>query len=498
MWMYPLKGREKIYTDEKEINSSNILKVLSDAYSIHRRNRMEMQYLIDFEAGIQPLQRPKIVRPEINIQVTDNAANYVTEFKLAYFWGTPAMLIQRSDKDAHNTSSDSDDAGISAMNEMLANGCSIGYKNQELGSFVEKVGVGYRLVDVKTDFSEGKEALVDICTLDPRFTFCVYSNDAKQKKLMGVAFRKIKGSIYYTCFTDKERFEISKGNINSATINPMKMIPIVEYERSVDRTGCFERQISDCTELNTLVSDFANLTAQQTQEIWWGNDVDFPVDPKTGKTAKVESGQWVLTSTTPDGRTPQIKALSNAFDTNATLTAIDTRWRRILQKCKVPTQQDSEGGGSTGTAMDMSSGWNAAETEAVREEQMISKAQREELRLIIKALTFVPVDILKEDAPIRNIHVGDINFHFSRRKNYDMSVKANALSTLIKTGVHGRHALKFIDGFEDTEATWNDSREMIEAVQKAAASSGTTATEESEPTDRQIDQVETSPITGKV
>lgn len=48
---------------------------------------MEMQYLIDFEAGIQPLQRPKIVRPEINIEVTDNVANYVTEFKLAYFGG---------------------------------------------------------------------------------------------------------------------------------------------------------------------------------------------------------------------------------------------------------------------------------------------------------------------------------------------------------------------------------------------------------------------------
>lgn len=39
---------------------------------------------------------------------------------------------------------------------------------------------------------------------------------------------------------------------------------------------------------------------------------------------------------------------------------------------------------------------------------------------------------------------------------------------------------------------------MIEAVQRAAASSGTAAVEESEPTDRQIDQLETSPITGKV
>ena len=496
MWIWPLKGRRKIYTDEKEINSNNIIKVLSDAYSVHRKNQMEMQYLIDFEAGIQPLQRPKIVRPEINIEVTDNVANYVTEFKLAYFWGTPAMLIQRSDKDAHNTSANSDDAGISAMNEMLANGCSIGYKNQELGNFVEKVGIGYRLVDIKTDFSEEKEALVDICTLDPRFTFCIYSNSAKQKKLLGVTFRKIKGRIYYTCFTRQTRYEISQGKIKSATINPMESIPIVEYERAVDRTGCFERHLSDCTELNTLVSDFANLTAQQTQEIWWGNDVDFPVDPKTKKPIEVKSGQWVLTSTTPDGKTPQIKALSNAFDTNATLTAIDTRWRRILQKCKVPTQQDSEGGGSTGTAMDMSSGWSAAETEAVREEQMASKAQREELRLIIKALEFVPETILPEKAPIRGIHVGDINFHFSRRKNYDMSVKANALSTLIKTGVHGRHALKFIDGFEDTEATWNDSREMIESIQQAAAS-GNAANEENQ-SDRQIDQLKTSPITGKV
>lgn len=496
MWIWPLKGRRKIYTDEKEINSNNIIKVLSDAYSVHRKNQMEMQYLIDFEAGIQPLQRPKIVRPEINIEVTDNVANYVTEFKLAYFWGTPAMLIQRSDKDAHNTSANSDDAGISAMNEMLANGCSIGYKNQELGNFVEKVGIGYRLVDIKTDFSEEKEALVDICTLDPRFTFCIYSNSAKQKKLLGVTFRKIKGRIYYTCFTKQTRYEISQGKIKSATINPMESIPIVEYERAVDRTGCFERHLSDCTELNTLVSDFANLTAQQTQEIWWGNDVDFPVDPKTKKPIEVKSGQWVLTSTTPDGKTPQIKALSNAFDTNATLTAIDTRWRRILQKCKVPTQQDSEGGGSTGTAMDMSSGWSAAETEAVREEQMASKAQREELRLIIKALEFVPETILPEKAPIRDIHVGDINFHFSRRKNYDMSVKANALSTLIKTGVHGRHALKFIDGFEDTEATWNDSREMIESIQQAAAS-GNAANEENQ-SDRQIDQLKTSPITGKV
>lgn len=252
MWM--LKGRQKIYTDAKEITADNIIKELSKAYEKHKFNRLEMQYLIDFEAGDQPLDRPKIVRPEINIKVTDNAANYITDFKMAYFWGTPAMLIQRSDKDAHKTPADSDDEGISALNEMLTNACDIGYKNQELGNFVEKVGVGYRLVDVKTDFEEDDEALVDIYTLDPRYAFCVYSNDAKQKKLMGVTYRTDNGEQYFTCFTPKMRFEVSKGKIVKKSLNPLKKIAIVEYERSVDRTGCFERQISDCIELNTLVS----------------------------------------------------------------------------------------------------------------------------------------------------------------------------------------------------------------------------------------------------
>ena len=73
-----------------------------------------------------------------------------------------------------------------------------GYKNQELGNFVEKVGVGYRLVDIKTEFEEDDEALVDIYTLDPRYAFCVYSNDAKQKKLMGVTYRTDNGEQYCT------------------------------------------------------------------------------------------------------------------------------------------------------------------------------------------------------------------------------------------------------------------------------------------------------------
>ena len=39
---------------------------------------------------------------------------------------------------------------------------------------------------------------------------------------------------------------------HSGEINPLKMIPIVEFNRATDRTGCFERQISD---MNALWGD---------------------------------------------------------------------------------------------------------------------------------------------------------------------------------------------------------------------------------------------------
>ena len=80
-----LIGREKIFTDVKEITRDNVLTVLRKAYAKHRINAFDMQRLIDYEAGIQPLPFEKIVRADIDIQTCDNMANYVTEFKKGYF-----------------------------------------------------------------------------------------------------------------------------------------------------------------------------------------------------------------------------------------------------------------------------------------------------------------------------------------------------------------------------------------------------------------------------
>ena len=490
-----LLGRKRIYTDQKHINSNNVIDVLKKAYDQHCLNLTEIQYLIDYEGGKQPLTRAKTIRSDIDIQINDNLANYVTEFKLGYFWGTPALLVQRGDKNSEGQKSDM--TGITALNEMLENGVHIGLKNQELAAFVEKCGIGHRLVDIKTDFDEDEdESLVEVHTLDPRYTFCVYHNGVGHKKVLSATYTAdSKDDIYFTCFTDEYRWEIHKWEIVGETqINPLGMNPIVEYQRSVDRFGCFERQISDMDGLNILVSDFANDTAQRTQEIWWGNDIDFPQD-ESGNIIKPQSGQWILTFTGASAngasKQPKIQPLSSTFQGDAVLNNMSYRWNRILQKCKVPMQHDSEGGGSTGTAMDMSSGWSAAEVDAAREELLIESGLREEIKLIIRAIRAVPDDVLPMDAPIRKVRSKDISFHFNRKRNYDMAVKANAFATWVSHGINGRHALKAVDAFEDNEQVWQDSREGVEQYQKSQF-------QDSESTDRIMadssDQIGNSPI----
>lgn len=479
-YMLKKTGRIKIFTDQKKITRDNVLSVLRKAYAKHRINAGEIQFLIDYERGEQPLQRTKSIRPDIDIQTNDNLANYIKEFKIGYFWGTPVTYVQRGDKEHHGTDENVDSAGISALNEMIKNGNSIGKRNMELAEFVEIGGIGFRIVENKTDFETGviPSTYANIYTLDSRNTFCVYYAGIGQPKVMAVTYAKISGKLYFTCITDSSRFEI-QGDTVQEYINPFGMINIVEYERSVDRTGCFERQIPLMDNLNVMVSDFANDVAQKTQEIWWGNDIEFPVDEKTGEPIKPKSGQWLLThSDSGGGQNQKIQPMSSTFDSSSTLNAIGDTRTKILQNAKVPIQYTSEGGGSTGVATDAMTGWSATEVDAIREEQMIGNAEREELKLILKAISFVPTSVLPEDDPIRKVHVSDVDFHFNRRRNYDMAVKANAFATWVAHGIKGRHALKAVDAFEDVEQVWEDSKNGIEEYQRSTY--GTNNTSESD------------------
>lgn len=475
-------GRKRIYTDVKNITRNNVVDVLAKAFAKHCENAQDIQFLLDYDAGMHPAikQREKTIRPEINYKVVDNIAHYISTFKIGYVWGTESIYIQRGNNEIHKTNPFSDNEGIAGLNEMLINGDDLPTTRQYIGNNVEKTGIGYSLVDIKTEDEYSGKMINDngmyidspchIYNLDPRYTFIVYHNGVGEKEVLGVSFvTKEDTSKHFTCYTDSEIYEIEHGEVVDVFPNLLGMIPIVEWTRSPDRAGCFEHCISDMDALDVIVSDSTNDSTQRTQDIWWGHNVDFQTD-ENGDIIQPKSGEWVLT-TTPPGSSDRagdakIAPLASTYDGLSAQTQIYKKFNHILQKCFVPIQQESSGGGSTGSAMDMSAGWSAMELDALREEGTIKIANRKELKLVLRSIKFVPESILPTDSPIRKLHHTDIDLHFPRRRNYDLSVKANALATLLGRGIYPPHCMKAVEIFPDNEQVWLDSMDMMLEYQK--------------------------------
>ena len=192
-----------------------------------------------------------------------------------------------------------------------------------------------------------------------------------------------------------------------------------------------------------------------------------------GKTKKVEAGQWILSKTTDAGDKPQIQSLAFIYDYQGILEDIKYRRDVILQKCDVPLRSEPCGG-STSTAMSMSSGWSDADCSANKESQIIEASEIQMLR-VIKKIIDLSTDI-PEDSPLKRLKISDIDIKFVRNKNYDMATKANTFATYVSHGVYGRHAMQLADMGGDIEQIWLDSKEGVEKYQKSIYDRQTTNT----------------------
>ena len=468
-------GRYEIFTDAREITAKNIIEVLQKAIAIHEKNRTKIAYLLEYDAGNQPIERKKTYRSDINCECVDNVANEVTEFNLGFKWAFPITLVQRGEN--------GDKAkAISKVNDFYETQ-NIREKTQKLGRYVEVCGVGYSYVDKAP---RGHISPFKIEVLDPMYAFVVRSSYYVDRRVMlGVVYRQDEeGNRYFTCFTDKLRFEIRnvyevengkkreastwKEAKRSGERNPLGMIPVVEWFRSHDRMGCFERQISEMDNLNLLISDFTNDVEQNTQAIWHTNDVDFPTEKIVDKNGKEieqikrpQSNDWMQTYTTQDGKTPFVKPLSIEYDYDGMLKNIITRRSLILQKCNVPQRNDNSGG-STGIAMSDATGWSAAESAASKQQNITECCKMEEVKLVLRA---IKLSIGFSD--LKYLTEMDIQPSIKRQKNYELTTKVNFFATAVSHGINGLHALKAMNAFEDVNKVWEDSKELIEKYQSS-------------------------------
>ena len=468
-----LFGRKQIFCDKTNIDKTNILEVLGEAYAIHEQNRAEMLYLFEYVKGRQPiLDREKQIRPEINEKIVDNMASEILEFKLGYEFGSPISYVQRARKDIKSrnalfsffkklfTSDESkkEDLRVSAINEMMVEECKAA-KDLQLAKDVKTCGVGYRLIlpkKIKTGVS-----VFDLLVLNPMNTFVVYSNDAYREPILGVSyFPHRDGSVTFGCYTKTSYFKIEMGITKGfedwfeEKPNTVGMVPIIEYINDYDRMGCFERVIPLIDALNTIDSDRVNDIAQHVQNILWGDNVALD----TEQYKKLRDDGMILTKS-EQGRTATLKYLESVLNQSENQTLVDYVKQQILDITNTPSRSELSGG-STGSATNMSTGWMAAETDAKEKEQIWSASERRETAIILKIIK----DSNEVDTDIAELNLSDIEIKFSRSRTYDLATKCNSLSALIGIGIDPLRAIEVVGLFTDPQQVALDSAERIDRI----------------------------------
>lgn len=470
------RGRIKIYTDVKKITADNVIDVLSQAMIKHEQNRTQIRYLINFEKGDQPLMREKKVRKDIDIKSISNLAHQITEFWLGYFWGNHMAFVQKSDKHPKNSNPTDNDSAITLLNEMY-DAEDMESKDQLLAYYLEVCGTCCQLIDIKRK-PDDEDAVFDLVTLNPLYSFVVYSSDAYERPMMGVSYSEDEdGSRIFTCVADDAIYEIRdmveivngakkkdgmKLNELEIPVNPFGRVNIVEFERATDRTGVFERQLDELNALNILESDLCNDVAQTTQANWWGNDIELDKDDD-GKVKGPQGGQWILTKTNGQGKQPNIKGLVLDYNYDGVLANIQAKHDGILERTFTPKQTEQSGGSTTG-ATSLSSGWTATEAVACKQAAIIKRGFKERNRLALIAIKKSPDT--DPESPLLKLKNSDIEIRPIRQKSYDMATKINSLATMVQNFVHPRVAMEAIDFFPNLAEAVEDSVPKMLEYQK--------------------------------
>ncbi len=445
-----LYGRRDIFTDEKQITKENIAKVIEDAFSVHRVNASEIEYLQRYEKGRQPiLERVKDVRPEINYKIAENHAAEITAFKVGYVFGSPISFVQRATNDTRAKEGKVDDKRIAALNEMMFEEGKAA-QDQALGKDLAVTGVGYRIILPKR-YKSGL-SFFDMLKLNPMTTFVVRFNDIYRRPAVGVSYVTLEdGKVKLGAYTNSLYFEMESDGLTSFKIiasqpNPMGVIPIIEYKNDNEKMGCFERVLPLLDALNTATSDRLNGLAQFVQSILWMNNCEIDNE----QMAQLKDKLGLLTKSEP-GNPASVQYLTAVLDQAQTQTLIDYLYEQILQIAGVPGREQSTGG-NTGQAIMLSNGWQIAETHARSMEQTFTESEREMLKVVLR------IAGLMDSGEVARLKLSDIDVKFSRNRTDSLLVKTQGLMNQLQAGIHPLVAITHCGLYSDPQSVYNDSK----------------------------------------
>jgi SPP1 family phage portal protein len=412
-----LTGRTKIYTHFREITPENVARVVAETAPIHLKNQGEINYLWMYYRGYQDiLGRQKTVRPEICNNVVVNRANEIVSFKSSYFLGQPVQYIGRSNADANE---------INRLNDAMYSEDK-NSKDKEIVDWMHICGAAYRMA-LPDQSGEEDGSPANILTLDPRYTYAIYSRDKGNPLIGAVLVRKNEqDQEVYEVYTNDWYFDVN-GNRAEARANTLGAIPIVEYVNNEARIGAFEVVLPILNALNVLESNRTDSVEDFVNAFDVFQNCEIDAETYKGLTS---GGMAINIKNNVPGMESKVYRITSELNQAGVQTAIDDLYDAVLSICGMPNRNGGSSTSDTGQAVLYRDGWSDAESRAKDTEALFKRSERQFLRVFLKICNGVTADKQKK----LNLTINQIDIKCPRRNAANMQSKVQSFSGLLTTG----------------------------------------------------------------
>lgn len=441
-----LFGRKVIYYDDVEITRENICTILQKVMPIHRTNSAQIDKLYRIFRGRQAIfDKVKTVREDINNKIIVNFANQIVTFKTGYLLGKPIQYVSRGERTSEL--SDKVSSEIDTLNR-YASDCDKAAKDIELAEWFHIGGTSFRMV-MSNSTADDSESPFNVYTLDPRFTFVVYSNEVGHEPILGVnAVKKADNTIVYNCWTKNRLFKVKNpvrypDSIIEESEHYYGRVPIIEYPANNSRLGAFEIVLSLLDAINAAFSDLADGREQFINSLLVIKGADIS-DEQFAELR--ELGGLKVPA---DGDVKYLVSELNQTQNGETINLmIDT----MLEIVGMPKRSGANGGTSdNGIAVILRDGFADAEARAADTERIFKKSENEFLRIALR---------ISNAMRGMTLQLASVEPHFTRQNTDNLLAKVQALTTMLASDkIHPRLAWQLSTLVSDPESAYTISQE---------------------------------------
>ena len=421
-----LKGREKInlnYTIEDMVTPELMCNAINRAFEIHNINKIEIDYLINYYKGIQPiLTKSKPIREEINNKVVVNHAQMATRTINGYFLGTPIQYIH---------------SGYTGNKELLDElNRFIQYEDKAtvdnaLGEYQSICGTAYRII--YRDGEPADDVPFEDRVLNPSSTFVVYENNISENAILGVTYYNVYDNdgmfvgykIY--AYTRFGMYELLTDDTKVASVDKIQAfheykveeLPIIEYPNNLWRIGDWELVMDVMNAINDLQSGRLDDIDQIIQSLIVFINAD--IDSNTYDEMR-EKGVVMLKNMT--GNQSSVQTITSTLDQSGMNLFSKELEDLLYTLIGIPNRNSRSGGGDTGQAVELRDGWADLEIIARNKENMFKKSERKTLKVILEMFNLNKTS---------KLNLLDIDIKFNRNKTNNLLIKTQSYQSLLST-----------------------------------------------------------------